>query len=180
MTPKTDRRTQRTQRALLDALTTLMAQKRINRISVKEIADLADVNRSTFYLYYSDVYDMLAKVETEILEDLRTAALALSRTPTRAEVQAFFAFLFHFIEEHAELAKVLLAPEGDSAFIGRIKDAVLEVRIPLVRSPSERYARYFFPFVVTGCVGVIQEWLTEGRTAPPSEMAALMMQLVVD
>lgn len=58
---KVDRRTRKTRKALIEALTKLMSEKKINKITVKELTDLADVNRSTFYLYYNDIYDMLEK-----------------------------------------------------------------------------------------------------------------------
>lgn len=46
--------------------------KNIKDISVKELADYADINRCTFYLHYKDVYDMLEKIETELVDDFNT------------------------------------------------------------------------------------------------------------
>ncbi len=48
---KTDRRVRRTKRLLLESLTSLMKEKPIKDISVKELTDLADINRGTFYLH---------------------------------------------------------------------------------------------------------------------------------
>lgn len=56
---KTDRRVRKTKAQLLQSLMTLMQEKDIKDISVKELSDLADINRGTFYLHYRDVYDML-------------------------------------------------------------------------------------------------------------------------
>ena len=52
---KTDRRVRRTKRLLLKSLTSLMKEKPIKDISVKELTDLADINRGTFYLHYRDI-----------------------------------------------------------------------------------------------------------------------------
>ena len=60
---KTDRRVRRTKALLLQGLMQLMETKDVKDISVKELSDLADINRGTFYLHYSDVYDMLAQLE---------------------------------------------------------------------------------------------------------------------
>ena len=60
---KTDRRVRKTKTRLLNCLTELMKEKEVKDISVKELSDLADINRGTFYLHYRDVYDMLNKVE---------------------------------------------------------------------------------------------------------------------
>ena len=54
-----NRSVRNTKRKLKEALMTLMQTKPVNAISVKELTELADVNRGTFYLHYSDIYDML-------------------------------------------------------------------------------------------------------------------------
>ena len=52
MEKKTDRRVLRTRKMLLEGLTDLLKEKDIKDISVKELADYADINRCTFYLHY--------------------------------------------------------------------------------------------------------------------------------
>ena len=69
MEKKTDRRVLRTRKMLLEGLTDLLKEKDIKDISVKELADYADINRCTFYLHYKDVYDMLEKIEIEFVDD---------------------------------------------------------------------------------------------------------------
>ena len=56
---KEDRRVRRTRKILTQALTELLQQKQVNEITVKELTDLADMNRGTFYLYYKDIFDSL-------------------------------------------------------------------------------------------------------------------------
>ena len=58
----TDRRIRRTRALLRQGLIQLMETKDIKDISVKELSDLADINRGTFYLHYNDIYDMLGKM----------------------------------------------------------------------------------------------------------------------
>ena len=50
--PRTDRRVRKTKKQLRMALTTLMMEKSVGEITVREIAELADVNRGTFYAHY--------------------------------------------------------------------------------------------------------------------------------
>lgn len=52
---KTDRRVRRTRTLLTRGLIQLMKEKDIKEISVKELSDLADINRGTFYLHYTDI-----------------------------------------------------------------------------------------------------------------------------
>ena len=67
---RTDRRVLRTKRLLTEGLMTLLMQKDIKDISVRELADYADINRCTFYLHYKDIYDMIEKIEDELFLEL--------------------------------------------------------------------------------------------------------------
>ena len=69
---KQERRYRRTEALILNGLTTLLQQKSIKEITVRELADLVDINRSTFYLHYTDIYDLLEKTEQRLLQQLST------------------------------------------------------------------------------------------------------------
>ena len=70
---KQERRYRRTEKMILDGLTTLLQSKSIKEISVRELSDLVDINRSTFYLHYADIYDLLEKTEERLLAELSNA-----------------------------------------------------------------------------------------------------------
>ena len=59
---KIDRRVRKTKALLLKGLTQLMEEKDVNHISVRELTDLVDLNRGTFYLHYRDIFDMVNQV----------------------------------------------------------------------------------------------------------------------
>ena len=95
---KTDRRVRRTKALLLQGLMQLMESKDVKDISVKELADLADINRGTFYLHYSDVYDMLSQIEDELFVEFheiidRTLTPDVAIYAPRATLLEIFSFL---------------------------------------------------------------------------------------
>ena len=59
-----DRRVRKTRRQLKECLTHLLKEKKIQDITVRELAEMADINRGTFYLHYKDVFDLLEKTES--------------------------------------------------------------------------------------------------------------------
>ena len=61
MAPKQDRRKERTEKEILNGLIALMQEKSMKNISVRELAERIDINRSTFYLHYTDIYDLIGK-----------------------------------------------------------------------------------------------------------------------
>lgn len=74
--PKTDRRILRTRALLRQGLAELMQEKNAGDITVKELVAHANVNRSTFYLHYTDIDQMLASIEAELLERIEASVQA--------------------------------------------------------------------------------------------------------
>ena len=64
-----DRRTKYTKMGLQNSLFELLKQKSIDKITVTDICHLADINRGTFYYYYTDVIDLLNQIENELYEN---------------------------------------------------------------------------------------------------------------
>ena len=70
-----DRRVRKTKRQLRQALMMLMSEKPSKSISVRELAERADINRGTFYIHYKDVSDLLQRLEDEMAERHTTSLM---------------------------------------------------------------------------------------------------------
>ena len=62
-----DLRAQKTQKSIAEAFYRLRAHKPLEKITVRELCREAPVNRSTFYAYYKDVYDLSEQLENELV-----------------------------------------------------------------------------------------------------------------
>ena len=67
MAVKNNRRTKLTKMLLKNSLIELMNDKAVNHITIKELCEKADLNRSTFYLHYTDQYQLLSEIENDLL-----------------------------------------------------------------------------------------------------------------
>ena len=65
-----DLRTERTKRSIANAFLELRKQKPLEKISVKELAELAYINKATFYTHYHDIYDLADQMENEFMESI--------------------------------------------------------------------------------------------------------------
>ena len=176
---KIDRRIRRTKKLLLQALTKLMSEKKINQITVTELTDLADVNRSTFYLYYKDIFDMLEQIENELFQDFTKAFEEFSKDiVTYDNMTSFFTFVFEFAKENAEICKILLGPDGDYSFIEKFKQAIKESQPHFGVEISPINLNYFRPFVISGFIGVIQQWLEDDMHLSPKEIAVFVTGII--
>ena len=65
-----DLRIKKTRRSIIDAFLGLRAKKPLEKITVKELCDKAEINKSTFYCHYMDVYDLQDRLETEVITSI--------------------------------------------------------------------------------------------------------------
>jgi len=180
---KEDRRVRRTRKILTQALTELLQQKQVNEITVKELTDLADMNRGTFYLYYKDIYDMLEKIQDEMFEKLDGIFELREDEEVTEQTKPILLDLFRFIEENQEMCRVLLSPNGDMSFLHRLNEVLrekcLHIYIGMEPVANEEDFDYRYSFVVYGCAGIIRAWV--GRNCPetPEQMAELASRMIL-
>lgn len=65
-----DLRVRRTQKNIREAFISLADKKKINKITIKELAETAMINKATFYLHYHDLEDLVSELEDEIIRDI--------------------------------------------------------------------------------------------------------------
>ena len=75
-----ERRVRRTRAMILAGFIQLMQQKPVKDISVRELADLVDINRSTFYLHYTDIYDLLEQTENGLMDQFLPSSTRIMPT----------------------------------------------------------------------------------------------------
>ncbi|MDN6843038.1 MAG: TetR/AcrR family transcriptional regulator, partial [Staphylococcus equorum] len=68
-----DRRVRKTKTAIKNAFIQLLEEKDLEKITIQNITQLADVNRGTFYLHYEDKYILLSDMEDEYTLALSSA-----------------------------------------------------------------------------------------------------------
>jgi AcrR family transcriptional regulator len=178
-----DRRVRKTRQQLRAGLTQLMREKPIKDITVRELAQLVDINRCTFYLHYRDIYDMVDQVEQEIFNEFETLVDAHTPHEIQNKPLPMLLDLYTFFFENADLCAVLLSGNGNMSFvnklIGLIRERVLEYWLQETQMDTAQFD-YYFSFMASGCIGVLREWFQRGMKEPPSEMAAMTEQMILN
>ena len=179
---KEDRRVRRTKKLLTQALTELLQKKQVNEITVKELTELADMNRGTFYMYYKDIFDMLEKIEDELFQKLDVIAQSHEHGDPTQQVKPILLDLFRFIEENQEMCRVLLSPNGDMNFLHRLYEAIrersLEIWKDQMGSLGEKEFDYRYSFVIFGCAGMIRAWVNRSCQETDMQMAELADRMI--
>lgn len=174
MRQKLNRRKKYTRKVLKESLIALLADdKPISAITVKAICERADINRSTFYMHFSDPYDLLNHIESEIIEDM-IAYLSNYRFTVEEESMKMTQKLLEYIAENKFLFQTLLIKNKDPDFERRLMEIAQRFMMNTVHHLDEVNSRYLSTFVVSGAIHVIKDWLKNEMDLPPEKMAALI------
>ena len=178
-----DRRVRKTRQQLQHCLAVLLKEKKIQEITVREKTEMADLNRGTFYLHYKDVFDLLEKVELELLDELDGTLQKYQASDLHQKLSLIFTDLFVCVQENAEMVQILLGENGDLNFVNQVKERVREKCLKdwfeLFNSQDSQLFDAFNAFVVSGCLGLVTYWLQNGMKESPKELAQIAEQIMM-
>ena len=150
MQKKTDRRVRKTKTQLRNGLAMLMKEKSVGEITVKELVDQVDINRSTFYLHYPDISGLLYEIENDLAEEMERA---IREHPIEKREDNGFYFLQDIFQTlwlfHHAAARVSIEQSG-KAVLHIIEPALNDLRLRIsddsichIDSQAFEYARRF-------------------------------------
>ncbi len=171
-----DRRVKRTKRVLRECLFELLETNTIDEISVKELTEKADVNRSTFYFYYKDIADMVMQIQNEIFEVFYETVMA--EQGLFVTVEDFTDYILRFLcfcKEYASICKFVVSNDPNNFLSNKIKDSLLEHVPDSSKVFPETDARsYLTCFAVSAVWQTIIKWMYDGMKVSPEEMAKFL------
>ena len=174
-----NRSVRNTKRRLYESLMKLVGKKPLNQVTVKEITEDADVNRSTFYFHYQDVSSMVVEMEDKFLQDFSVALTALEQ-----KSHDFIAILVRCLENHIDLCKLLLGSNGDMAFVEKMKAIVAEkcskIWKDAVPELTDVEASAMDTFLIGGVMSTLQTWILSERRVPAKEITDILNRLIFD
>lgn len=184
---RTDPRIVRTRRLLRDAFVELLEEMDVDKISVNRLAELATINRVTFYLHYRDIPDMMEKMADDMIEELG----ALLREPEVADapeppgVWPQMQKLLEHIADHARFYKVILAKKRTTVFTDRMLQLLTGIvtervdreisRAALSRMGVQRDVAIWYG--ASALIGTIVSWLSHDMPYTPQFLAKQFLLL---
>ena len=177
---KEDRRTRYSKRVIREALFALMQEKPLNKISVTEICERADVNRSTFYAYFTDINDLHAGIVREFYLQQRAymnrvlafledkGDISCLSIPEFREIALMY---LHTVQENKALYKFIFNGNSMNQILYSFyKIFFTELRKKVPPEMHEHF-RHSFRFASGGTSHTLTTWLA-GDCAEPAEKLA--------
>ena len=183
MAKNMDRRVRKTRSQLRHGLAELLKEKSIKEIKVKELVEKVDINRSTFYLHYTDIYDMMEKIENELIGEIEELVHTYPVSPFNEDSFPFIEDIFSILAENRDICTALLGPNGDISFLHRIEYLLAEHSLNALKETFPEKMddlKYYYAFCLSGCIGLVKTWLSKGSSVSPQHMAELTFKLIMN
>ena len=176
MEKKEDRRVTMTKRLLKDALTEMLRKEDIYHVSIRELCERADVNRTTFYKYYGNQFDLLADMENDLLVFLSDTIREYETNPVKI-IETTCAHM----EDHLEFGRLIVNNNVDPLFPQKLFSLEIlreNVLKNYANTPDAAMQEYLFNYVTYGAYRLFCVWLNKEQRESPEEIAQLLVRLI--
>lgn len=120
-----DLRIERTRKSIINAFIELRGQKPIEKITVKELADLAFINKATFYSHYKDIYDLSEQLEDESIQRILDSIPHPEYIVTRPK-EGFHELAYAMINQQ-QLSHILFSGSRQTLYVERLEQRLKEM-----------------------------------------------------
>ncbi len=150
-----DLREKKTRRSITNAFLQLRRQKPLERITIKELAELAEISKATFYLHYRDVYDLSDQLQNEVIQSVLCSIEHPESFLT--DQKAFTAELFRAFHAQQSLIGILFSGAQSGVLPMRIE---LEIRsfIHKIQPEMDKMQDMFLTYSIQGGHAVFQKF----------------------
>lgn len=175
-----DRRAVRTKKALKTAMFELLKKKDVSKITVSELAEHADIGRGTFYLHYADPYDLLDKIEDELISRITAPDFPMTESWRYAHLLGYLEQVWRYMYENKALFQVLMGHQDGTRFIRKCAKHSEKVARAAVAADGHTGEEdmYNITYVISGTLGIFQKWMEEGAVMPPERLAQIARRMI--
>lgn len=165
--------TEKTRQKLVEVFCELYSQKPIERISVQEIANKSGYNRSTFYQYFTDIYELLDSVENDLLNDIKKE-LANKELSMQTVQETLYCL---DKREHLLVLNAILGDYGSARFLNRLKKEITLGQIELNVPQNHSLTPYFIEFYLTTSLSLFRLWHKRQKDLSSEQFSELVDNL---
>ncbi|HOO73784.1 MAG TPA: TetR/AcrR family transcriptional regulator [Tepiditoga sp.] len=160
----------RTKENLMEAFWELYSENPIEKITVKEITQKANYNRSTFYEYFKDTHDVLDQIEDKVIPKLEEIPPLNSLSEKEATPFNLFMKIY---EKNSKYYCLLLGEKGDPYFSQKFKNALKPLIIEtFLKNYKKDYLKldFLLEFILSGMIGTMTYWFGKNKILNSDEL----------
>lgn len=179
MGAKSNQRVALTKQLIYQAFFTLLKKKSIRQISIRELCEIAGINRTTFYNHYGSQYDVLAEMADNYLGEI-AKAIENTDVKNKERVHSRVTLVLHVIQDNPELSSMLMNNDPDETFAQRLFslpeiEEMLNAALAEIQDEKEKAAT--IAFAIHGSYKVLQDWINDPDRVSTEEETELILTL---
>lgn len=159
---RNDRRVERTRNAIINAFKEMIIEKDFNEITIKELAERANINRKTFYLHYESMeeilFDVTVELSEQVFESLNDKGFF---DPNIIGITPLIETIDELINSNYELTRKLISANSYHFFSRNIKDLIKDSVIRKIKKHidmSEYKMNLVGDFIASGLSKLLKDW----------------------
>lgn len=160
-----DRRVRKTKKAIQDVFCEMTKEKKLNEITIKELCAKADINKSTFYLHYRDIYDLAASIQDILIKDICAIIEEYPYNEIISKLPEMWDRIAKAHFKHSKDLGVLVKRQGMLPMIQECEKAIIDaIMKKFVDAGMKVNSKVYFQhhlnvtFIINGYMGVLREF----------------------
>ena len=178
---RNDRRVEKTRNAIINAFKEMIIEKDFNEITIKELAERANINRKTFYLHYESMEEILFDVTVELSEQVFGSLNNKGFfDPNVIGITPLIETIDELINSNYELTRKLISANSYRFFSRNIKDLIKDAVIRKIKKHidmSEYKMNLVGDFIASGLSKLLKDWF-ENPQLTINEVSAFASNLI--
>ena len=172
---------EKTHKQIKDSFTSLIFSNK-KQISVTDICNACSINRSTFYAHFEDLDSLMDVVMFHLFSQI-TDYSDIQEIHDGSHPMSYD-FILSVIKTIYENRKVFTYCVSNVSFYHMRKNTeilVSEILLPKIQeylNISESELLYYYTFLSSGFLAVINHWIENGCTEPPEDIAQIIYQIM--
>lgn len=168
---KQPEKTAQTRQLLIDTFWEIAIENGIDKVTISLLTKKAGLNRSTFYVYFSDLEDLLQQAEEELLENFRMNASSLIKKGQPIDFHELSKRVIELFPIYNDKLYCLIGKNGDPLFQASLRyEFSLVFKEIMPSSPLFPYKDYIISYLSSAYIGTLVYWHESGRQISLEEL----------
>ena len=183
MDQKTDKRVIKTKHAIYKAFVELLNEKDINQITITDVAKRANINRKTFYNYYSDINDVMEEIENLVVAAFIKNIGTVEFTNMADFLTEIFNKFTETVNHDLEFYGLLFKTNNRSFLIVKIVDILkkyVQQRIEETETLDQKRFKVAVDLCIPGIISVYMNWFTNSYDYSIEELSSLLTDFILN
>ena len=165
-----------TKKLLKSSLIEMLQEQPIYQISIRELCQRAEINRSTFYKYYGSQFDLLSEMEQDLLANIESTLVSQVGYSENVIEQ-----ILVYLEKNIDFVRLLLNSNVDPEFPQKLifLESIHRKSGSLSVDLKENEHEYYHCFILYGAYEIVHRWINKENREDPRVIASMIFKFAM-